>query len=207
MKWHALDTMRFNSSTFINKLDYKMKNKARILAVLFLVLTHCFTAAQQTNEKAHRIKKNKFPEPALDYITTNLKDIKHTRFYKEINSSKASYRARFKKDRLWYGIGFNQTGIPKYIEIEIKSIDIPEDAFEAITSYLETNFTSYNIRKLKQIYPVIHENELKKTVKDAFQNLLLPSINYEATIRAKKEKKVQFRKIIFNSEGRYKYML
>ena len=55
-------------------------------------------------EREHRIKKNQFPETAHDFIKEKLQDAKKLRFYKETDTAKISYQARFKKDKLYYSI-------------------------------------------------------------------------------------------------------
>jgi len=93
-------------------------------------------AAQNKYEREYRIRKVQFPERALGYIQEKLTDAKRIRFYKETDSTKVSYEAKFKKDRLWYSIEFNKEGGLEDIEILIKSIDIPEASFQTMNTYL-----------------------------------------------------------------------
>lgn len=160
--------------------------------------------AQNKYEREHRIRKVQFPEIALEYISEKLDDAKRTRFYKEIDSSTISYKAKFKKDRLWYGIEFDKKGAIENVEIAVKPVDIPDDAFAAINSYLSNNFTKYKIRKMRQQYWVTEMITVEETVKNAFQNLMLPTINYELIIKGKKDKKSEQYETLFDSEGNFK---
>lgn len=164
----------------------------------------CAILAQNKQEREYRILKLQFPEKALASIEEKLEDVKRIRFYKEIDIKKSSYEVKFKKNRLWYSIEFGENGELESIEILIKPIDIPEDAFLNITSYLKKNFTKYRIRKIQQQYSVNHIENAETTIKNAFQNLMLPSINYELVITGKKEKTYEQFEVLFDAEGTFK---
>jgi len=174
---------------------------SRILSLLFL-LFGVLASAQNKYEREYRIKKSQFPEKALGYIEEKLDDAKRIRFYKETDSIKVSYEAKFKKDRLKYSIEFDEKGILEDIEILIKVVDIPNDAFNKINEYLKKEFTKYRIRKIQQQYPV-GENTIEATVKNAFQNLMLPNIKYELIVSGKKDKRYEQHEILFGSEGNF----
>ncbi len=157
--------------------------------------------AQVKHEREFRIKKKDFPTESYDLIKSKVSDAKKLKFYKEIDSLKISYEAKFKKDKLWYSIEFNEEGTLEDIEITIKEIDVPNETYERIQNYLGTNFTSFKIKKIQQQY--VTEDPVEKTFKNAFQNLMLPSVNYELIIDAKKEKNYDQFEILFNSEGNY----
>lgn len=164
----------------------------------------CAISAQNKQEREYRILKSQFPKKALAQIQEKLEDAKRIRFYKEIDIKKSSYEAKFKKDRLWYSIEFSENGELEDIQIVIKPIDIPEDVFLNITTYLKTNFTKYRIRKIQQQYSVNDLEDTETTIKNAFQNLMLPSINYELVIAVKKEKTYDQFDILFDAEGAFK---
>jgi len=181
-----------------------MKKKSLPYLVFLLLFIGFFASAQNQNEREFRIRKVQFPEKALEYIEQKLFDAKRIRFYKETDSSKVTYNAKFKKDRLWYGLEFNKTGALEGVEISIKSIDIPDEAFEAMNGYLINNFIKYKIRKIHQQYLVTEMNAAEKTVKNAFQNLLLPTINYQLIVTGKSAKKSEQYGVLFDSEGNFK---
>lgn len=173
--------------------------------ILLLVFSICFMAsAQNKYEREHRIREVQFPEKALEYIHEKLDDAKRTRFYKEIDGNTISYKAKFKKDRLWYGMEFDKTGAIENVEIVVKPSDIPDEAFSAMKRYLSNNFTKYKIRKIHQQYRVSEMNTFEATIKNAFQNLILPTINYELIIKGKKDKKSEQHEVLFDSEGNFK---
>ena len=73
--------------------------------------------AQNKYEREHRILKSQFPEKALGLITDKLVGAKRVRFYKEIDSAKISYEAKFKKDKLRYSVEFDTEGTLEDIEV------------------------------------------------------------------------------------------
>lgn len=181
-----------------------MRKKSLPYLVFLLLFIGFIASAQNQNEREFRIRKVQFPEKALEYIEQKLFDAKRIRFYKETDSSKVTYNAKFKKDRLWYGIEFNKTGALEGVEISIKSIDIPDESFVAMNSYLTSNFKKYKVRKIHQQYPVAEINAMEETVKNAFQNLMLPTINYELIVTGKRAKKSEQYGVLFDSEGNFK---
>lgn len=179
-----------------------MKSSSVILLFLFLGIFQ--SNAQNKYEREHRILKSQFPEKALGYISQKLEDAKRIRFYKEIDSAKVSFEAKFKKDRLWYSIEFDKEGSLEDVEVLIKPVDIPDESFSAITTYLEKLFSKYRIRRLQQQYPITESEPGETTIKNAFQNLMLPSINYELIVSGKKDKIFEQFEILFDSEGNFK---
>lgn len=177
--------------------------KCRCFLILMSLLSCSFLLAQVKNEREFRIKKSQFPEKAQLFIQKELTTAKKIRFYKEIDGAKKSYEAKFKKDRLFYSIEFDENGLLEDIEIIIKKIDIPEDSYFAITSYLDKEFKKYKIRKIQQQYSVKAFGAEKNTMKMAFQNLLDPKINYELIISGKKEKEFLDFEIQFAADGSF----
>lgn len=181
-----------------------MKKYFQSFVLILAVCIGFIASAQNKYEREYRIRKVQFPENALAYIEQGLVDVKRIRFYKETDSNTISYKVKFKKDRLWYGIAFSKIGALEDIEIVIKSIDIPDESFVAMNSYLTSNFKKYKIRKIHQQYLVTDINNMEETVKNAFQNLMLPTINYELIITGKKEKKFEQHEVLFDSAGNFK---
>jgi len=186
----------------------KLKNNYYPMAIKnivmcsFVLLCGYFAFAQNKYEQEYRIKKSQFPEKALGYINKNLEDARRIRFYKETDSTKVGYEAKFKKDRLKYSIGFSENGALEDIGIVIKPIDIPNDAFNKMNTYLRDNFVKYRIRRMHQQYPV-GENDVETTIKNAFQNLMLPYIKYEFVVSGKKDKAYEQFEVLFNSDGNF----
>lgn len=179
--------------------------KTRLSLLLFSVCVfHAFYGnAQNKYEREYRIKKSQFPTQAFQLISEKIKDAKRLKFYKETDSTKISFEAKFKKDRLWYSVEFDESGVLEDIEITVKPIDVPSDSYDAILAYLNKSFAKYRIKKIQQQYSSTENEPLEKTLKNAFQNLILPSIHYELVVGGKKEKEYLDYEILFDSEGKF----
>ena len=175
-----------------------------IIFSCFLLLFGYFALAQNKYEREHRILKSQFPEKALGYISEKLDGARRIRFYKEVDSAKVSYEAKFKKERLWYSIEFDKHGSLEDIEIIIQPTDIPKETFARINSYLASIFTKYRIRRMQQQYPITENGNPETTIKNAFQNLLLPSINYELVVAGKKDGHFEQYEILFDADGSFR---
>ena len=180
-----------------------MKNKIFALP-LVLLLCSCFIAsAQNKYEREYRIRKSQFPKAALAVLKGELPKVKRLKFYKETDSAKTSFEAKFKKDKLWYSVEFDKDGHLEDIEVLIKQVDIPSDAFAKMTLYFNDQFSKYRIKKIQQQYPA-DRKKLKETFRNAFQNLLLPSLNYELIVAGKKTENYFDYEILFDAAGNFK---
>ncbi|MEK6153242.1 hypothetical protein WIW50_08280 [Flavobacteriaceae bacterium 3-367] len=169
------------------------------LFILLFSITTCFS--QNKYEREHRILKKQFPPEALAFISQKLESVKRIRFYKEIDSTKTRFEAKFKKDRLHYNLVFSKPGTLKAAGITIKEIDIPSDSWDNVAGYLNRNFKKIRIKKIQQQYPVSPNTPPAKVLFDAFQNLLLPYLNYEVTFTGKKEMYHGEFEVLFDAQG------
>lgn len=173
----------------------------RCNTITFLLL--CFSWAvlsQNKYEQEFRIKKSQFPDQAYALISAYILHAKDVRFYQEIDGTKKSFEAKFKKKRLRYSIEFDEQGQLEDIEFRIKENDIPNTTWSNINQYLKRHFLRLRIKKIQQQYP-LHAKNPEKTLQDAFWNLPLPYINYELVFSAKKDKGFQTYEALFNAEG------
>lgn len=169
--------------------------------LLVFSVTTCFS--QNKYEREHRILKKQFPQEAMAFISQKLEGAKRIRFYREIDSAKISYEAKFKKDRLHYSVEFNKLGELEDVEINIGQVDVPSESWEAIKVYLNRNFKRIRIKKIQQQYPVTADTPPEKTLYNAFQNLLLPSVNYEIVFAGKKEMGFEEFEALFDAQGHF----
>tara|TARA_R110002050_G_scaffold110892_3_gene223619 strand:- start:28077 stop:28652 length:576 start_codon:yes stop_codon:yes gene_type:complete len=173
-----------------------------LIAVLFFGV--CTLSAQEKYEREHRIKKSEFPTAAYTLIKEKVSETKKLKFYKEIDSAKTSYIAKCKKGRLWYDLQFDNDGNLQNTEVTIKSIDMPNETYDNIITHLDTNYNQYKIQKIQQQY--VTDGDIEKTMKNTFQNLMLPSVNYKLFVAAKKVKEKQEFEILFNADGIFKHI-
>lgn len=172
------------------------------LPFIFIIsLFYCsFLIGQRAPESEFRILKNQFPTQGLRLITEHGQPLKQLKFYKEIDSATAFYEAKFKKDRLWYGVQFNENGELQLIQIVIKPIDIPNETYTLIHSYLNNTFSKLKIKRIQQQYYSKNQS-IALTFRNAFQNLILPYVHYEFIITGKKNKHRDQYELLFDAEG------
>ncbi|MAO16779.1 MAG: hypothetical protein CMH44_07875 [Muricauda sp.] len=175
-----------------------MKFKYLLFVIVGIVQ---ITSAQNKYEQESRIDKADFPNSAYLLIEDYLKDAKRVRFYQETDSTKKSYEAKFKKGRLRYSVEFDEQGTLEDVEFKIKVRDIPNDTWGTIQSYLDKNHYKHRVKKIQQQYPLREEKSVEKTLHNAFQNLILPDVNYELVFSAKESDGFQEYEALFDSEG------
>lgn len=178
----------------------KKYSKSLLLIVFFCSLP---LFGQNKYEREHRIRKAQFPEKAHRFIAGQLQQARRIRYYRETDSTEISYEVKFKKDRLHYSVEFDEQGQLEDIEILVKEVDLPSESFSNIRGYLDTSFHKYRIRRIQQQYVVTAGEAVETTLKNAFQNLLLPGINYELMVSGKREKGYLDYEILFDSGGNF----
>ena len=174
--------------------------KSSILVLLFFIASVSLVLGQTKREREIRVDASVFPKNAKKVIAPYLTDAKHIKFYKEFDAEKISFEAKFKKNKLWYSIEFNKNGHLEDVEFIIKKADIPESTYKEITNYLSLNHKKYRIKKIQQQY--LNQNSNADAVlKVAFQNLILPQINYEIIVASKEDEGYVAHEITFNANG------
>ena len=169
-----------------------MKYNYSLLLVLFIYIGN----AQET-VREYRVLKSQFPEKGI-VLAESLKDIKRVKYYKEIDTVETRFAIRFKKDRLFYHIQTNKEGIPFKMGYKIKPIDIPDEAYLLITAEIQ-QLNKQKIRSIYQYYPIGEQKELD--IKNALQNLMLPSLQYVFWVSVKEDKKQDYI-LRFNNQGK-----
>jgi len=159
------------------------------------------TSAQHKYERESKIDKADFPNRAYLLIVDYLKDAKRVRFYQETDSTKKSYEAKFKKGRLHYSVEFDEQGRLEDVEFKIKERDIPNDAWGTIQFYLDEKHGKHRVKKIQQQYPLPDKKSVEKTLHNAFQNLILPEVNYELIFSTKEKNGFQEYEGLFDSQG------
>lgn len=178
-----------------------MKRRLFHAFFIFFLLSGSYSSAQDKIERQHRIKKKQFPSEALKTIGEHNNGVKRLKFYREVDTAQKTYTAKFKKARLFYEMNFDQSGKFKSMGFNVKRIDIPEESFEHIANYLAQNFEKSKIRKMQQLYPIKGNGSREKTIKNVFQNLMVPSMFYKLLVRAKKGGGLTDYSIMFDAEG------
>ncbi len=169
--------------------------------LVYIFLFFCATAfSQEKLEREYRILKSQFPDIA--YYENKLGDgIKKTRYYKEVSATETLFTAKFKKDRLQYQMIYTKEGKLQSIQFSIKKVDVPMDAYENMEKQLNTLFDKWKLLKMNQVYSIKSKETEEETFKNAFQNLMLPSIGYKLIVKGKKAGQRIQKEFWFNARG------
>lgn len=166
-----------------------------------MLLLSSIGVSQTKLEREHRIRKSQFPESAIVFMESKIDHAKRIRYYREIDTNTIHYTSKFKKDRLYYGMQFSEKGYLDAVEIMVKAIDIPKDSWESILDFMTGHFSKYKVKKIQQQYRVTKEKPETVTLKNAFQNLLIPELTYSILTKGKIEGKCEDYEILFDSDG------
>ena len=180
-----------------------MKSQFQTILWILFLLFGLFSSAQNKQEREHRIKKTQFPGEALQIIAQNNTDFKRLKFYREVDSIKKIYIAKFKKARLFYEMDFNEKGEFTGMGFAIKPVDIPEESFKRMTECLSEKFEKSKVRKMFQVYELPQNEDMETTMKNAFQNLMIPNMTYELFVKGKKDGVRADFEITFDSKGNF----
>ncbi|MGB5553980.1 MAG: hypothetical protein WBM83_04915 [Flavobacteriaceae bacterium] len=180
-----------------------MKLKNSVVVVFFLFIG-TFASAQNNYESEHRILKAQFPEVATSFVTDNTEHIKNLKFYKEVDTASTRFSAKFKKDRLKYHMDFDADGALQKIGFQVKVVDLSSDLYSTVESYFLNNFETFKVKRIFQEYGIESNRTQSQFLKDAFQNMILPSNKYRFLIVAKKNGKKTKYDALFDGEGNLK---
>ncbi|MBC2837933.1 hypothetical protein [Robiginitalea sp. SC105] len=173
----------------------------KIVLPLFLLAVLTSGWAQQKQEREFRIRKDQFPPVALEAMEPFLADARRLRYYKEIDSARSSFELKFKLQRLWYSVEFTPEGVLEDVEVRIKPVDIPDETWARMQSHMTEAFGKHRVRKIQQQYPREAFDSVEVTMKNAFQNLLLPQLRYELVIQTRTQEGLTQYEALYDSEG------
>ena len=174
-----------------------LKSPTFIILLFFCVASF----GQKKQEQEFRIDKKELPDGVMAVLSNYLENTKRLRYYKERDGEKSSYEVKFKKDKLHYSIEFDEKGVLEDVELLIKQTDIPNEPFDNMTTYLQSNHKKYRIKKIQRQY--VNTGDAAQTLKEAFQNRILPKLKYELIIATKDENGYGEFELTFDANGEH----
>lgn len=181
----------------------KTNRKASLSA--FFVCLFCLTSwGQEKQEQEFRIAEKDLHDAIMPLLEHPIKGVKKIKFYKEIDGDKSSYEVKFKKDKAFYSIEFNESGVLEDIEIVIKASQIPPTAYGTLSHYLDRTFGKHQIKKIQLQY-VNQEGNPQKVLQQAFKQERIPANNYEIVIVAKTQEGYVAYEVTFDAHGQHRY--
>lgn len=99
-----------------------------------------------------------------------------------------------------YHIDMDGHGQIRQLGFGVEEVDIPQETYALINDFLGDNFQKAKIRRILQFYPGDSDN----AVKNAYQNLILPSNTYQLLFKGKQNGESKEYIGIFDARGNIK---
>lgn len=169
---------------------------------LFFLMLCGLCIAQNRPEREHRILKSQFPTTELSSKFDN-KEFKKVKYHKEVSTDSIVYSIKLKKERLYYQLFFTEEGKLTTAALKVKEVDISDETFQKISSYLANTFLKHKVLEMQQQYNVTKANDEAVTLKKAFQNLILSQNIFRFYIKGKTESDKKDMFLFFDADGNF----
>jgi hypothetical protein len=168
--------------------------------IILLFLIGINTYSQQKYEKEFRIKTADVPQAALAFVA-ELNLGKRIKWYKEIGLNQTSFEAKTNYKNKKYSIEFAPNGILEDVEIEINKLEIPNNSFTEINTYLTSNFNKFAFVKIQVQYLGSNANMIQFL---KFENKhTFITTQYECVIAAKVNGAYKTFEVLFAGNGQF----
>ena len=175
----------------------------RRFSLLILIFYYTVSFSQSKNEKEERVSVSEIPEAARSYFIGISNQIKHIKFYKETDSAKYSFEAKFKLNKLYYSIEFDTIGKLEDIEIIIKEKRIPKPVFKNMISFFNSNFDKVHIIKIQAQYVNNFERSDQQFINEILKNTTKKNDYFEIIAEVKQNGEGQLIEFTFQNNGEF----
>lgn len=177
--------------------------KCKVLLIIFTCF--CFTSlnAQTKNEKESRVSLSQFPENAQTQLNIIPKKAKRIRYYKESDGEKQSFETKFKYEKYWYSVEFNNSGILEDIEVRIKERQIPDSIKTEIKTYIGNRSDKFDLIKIQEQYIYVDSISETQFLNSILENRATTVSNYEIIVAIKSNKIWELKEMTFDSKGAF----
>lgn len=174
--------------------------KYKILIILFICFFSC-CYAQTKNEKEEKIEQQQFPKTATPSLNIIKQFEKKIKLYKETDSNKVSYEAKFKYKKQKYSIEFSKEGTLEDIEITVKNKKIDRRILNKINRFLEKNYSKHKLKKTQKQFVFKHKQSQEEFIKATLNGDFKQNPNLEIIAEIKTGNNYLLKEFLFNSEG------
>lgn len=172
-----------------------MKTFAYISCFFFLIQMQ----AQVKNEQERRIKKKDVPTEVMSWFKDAYEKQRNVKWFYQTDGEKKVYEAKLTYQNKKHSVEILPNGILVNIEVLIDFDEIETLTKQIITTYFETEYDKYKIKKVQIQYvgsnddleDLIDENELDDDIK----------MNYEIEFYGKNKTKDELWEALFDAEG------
>lgn len=121
-----------------------------ILSLLLLATGFFPLLAQEKVEVERAVDVSEVPPTALEWLGETYPGAARVQWYFEQTSGEISYEAKLKQAGQWHSVEFGEDGSLQDVEIISRWRALPEAAQRAISTYLDTTYTRYRVRKIQR---------------------------------------------------------
>lgn len=123
--------------------------KVYILSLLLLA-TGFPLLAQEKVEVERAVAASEVPSAAREWFNETYPEPARVQWYFEQTSGEISYEAKLKQAGQWHSVEFGEDGSLQDVEIISRWRTLPEAVQRAISTYLDTTYTRYRVRKIQR---------------------------------------------------------
>ncbi len=128
-----------------------MTTSFSVCNLCILLLTSGFTLfAQEKVEVERAVDASEVPSDASAWLGETYPNAVRVQWYFEQTSGETSYEAKLKQAGQWHSVEFSEDGTLQDIEITSRWRALPDSARQAVSTYLDTTYTKYHIRKIQR---------------------------------------------------------
>jgi len=121
----------------------------KYLPYLLLWLSSFPLFAQVKYEKERSINAQTVPETSRKIVDA-LTEVTKIKWYQEQQVEGISYEAKYKLNGRHYSVEFSQDGVLEDAEIELKWMEVPQPAAEAMKAHFDNTYLRYRVRKVQE---------------------------------------------------------
>ena len=169
-------------------------------AVFLILFNSLIIYSQEKFEKEYRIKEDKVPKSAVEFISS-LDFQKKVKWFAEESNDGKTFEAKVVYNKHKCSIEFSEQGEFIDLEKEVKFNSIESKNSSTILKNLRKEFLKFRIKKVQLQY-IGNESDVYKTLFQSTTSEEIVKPNYEIVIKAKKDKSYSLYEILFNSQGK-----
>ncbi len=162
-----------------------------------------FGFSQKKYEKESRISKDDFPKVALQLLNKHTSKAKKVRYYKETDSAKISYEAKFKLNGKKYSVEFNKDGVLEDIEVNIHLNELTDTVKTRILTFCKNKYQKHTIKKVQRQFFCEDTANANLVFKAALENADVNFIKYELVVWRSYEKEAGMVELTFDKKGKF----
>lgn len=170
------------------------------ISMLCCFLLHINGFAQLKYEREYRLKKERVPQPAREFLDSCQFSSKII-WYGEESLEGHSIEAKVKEQQVKYSIEFDTLGTLQDVEVDVKWDQVPEAAQHNISTYLNEVFEKHKFIKIQLQWTGEKEAmwELIRKGKSSRDFTL----KYEIVLKGKLNKKAMWYEFLFSDKGQF----